>query len=119
MNQQFNNSHKGIKAKRGILAKYLLASPGVIKSWFSSSKGLATRDLVFVTIIILILYPHSHSAFAQCPMCRMSAESNMANGGGAGKGLNTGILYLLVFPYLLAAVMIYLFRKNRKKLEQG
>ncbi|NOT36091.1 MAG: hypothetical protein HOP11_01800 [Saprospiraceae bacterium] len=69
--------------------------------------------------LILILSPHSHSILAQCPMCRMSAESNMAHGGSAGQGLNTGILYLLALPYLIAATMIYLFRKNRKKLEQG
>jgi hypothetical protein len=48
----------------------------------------------------------------------MSAESNMANGGMAGRGLNSGILYLLALPYLLGATFIYLFRKNRKKLEQ-
>lgn len=59
------------------------------------------------------------SVIAQCPMCRMSAESNMANGGNAGQGLNSGILYLLAFPYLIAMIMIYLYRKNRNKLEQG
>ena len=25
---------------------------------------------------------------AQCPMCKMAAESNLKNGGTAGKGLN-------------------------------
>ena len=33
---------------------------------------------------------------AQCPMCRMSAESNLKAGGTAGKGLNAGILFLLM-----------------------
>jgi len=30
---------------------------------------------------------------AQCPMCRMAAESNLKDGGNAGKGLNAGILW--------------------------
>lgn len=77
------------------------------------------RTSLFVLLFILMFILDSHSVNAQCPMCRMSAESNMANGGMAGRGLNNGILYLLALPYLIAATMIYLFRKNRKKLEQG
>ena len=65
-------------------------------------------------MIVLALVPVA----AQCPMCKMSAESNMQNGGMAGRGLNTGILYLLALPYLIAGTMIFLFRKNRSKLNQ-
>lgn len=40
------------------------------------------------------------TASAQCPMCRMSAESNLENGGDEGRELfNTGILYMLAMPY--------------------
>lgn len=52
---------------------------------------------------------------AQCPMCRMSAESNLQDGGTEGKGLNTGILYMLSFPYLLISVLAFLWYKNRKQ----
>ncbi len=51
---------------------------------------------------------------AQCPMCRMSAESNMANGGTDGRGLNTGILYMLFLPYLLVATIGFWWWRNRK-----
>jgi hypothetical protein len=51
---------------------------------------------------------------AQCPMCRMSAESNMKNGGTAGAGLNAGILYMLVAPYLIVAGVAYWWWRNRK-----
>ncbi|MFN8280973.1 MAG: hypothetical protein U0V49_11905 [Saprospiraceae bacterium] len=70
--------------------------------------------LFFLLIIVTALVPIA----AQCPMCKMSAESNMQNGGMAGRGLNTGILYLLALPYLIAGTMIFLFRKNRSKLNQ-
>ncbi len=55
---------------------------------------------------------------AQCPMCRMSAESNLKNGGTDGKGLNAGILYMLATPYLLVgAIGLYWYRNRRKNGE--
>ncbi|HKK74677.1 MAG TPA: hypothetical protein VJ953_06375 [Saprospiraceae bacterium] len=54
---------------------------------------------------------------AQCPMCRMSAESNLKNGGEAGKGLNNGILYMLATPYLLIGGIAYVWYRNRRKEE--
>lgn len=50
-------------------------------------------------------------------MCKMAAESNMKDGGLAGQGLNNGILYLLVIPYILAFTLIYLYRKSRKQVD--
>lgn len=52
---------------------------------------------------------------AQCPMCRMSAESNLKNGGTDGLGLNAGILYMLTAPYLLVAGMGYWWWRNRRR----
>lgn len=55
---------------------------------------------------------------AQCPMCRMSAESNLKNGGTDGKGLNAGILYMLATPYLIVAGIGYVWWRNRRKEEE-
>lgn len=52
---------------------------------------------------------------AQCPMCKIGAESNLKNGGAAGKGLNTGILFMLSAPYLIVGGIGYMWWKNRKK----
>lgn len=54
---------------------------------------------------------------AQCPMCRMSAESNLKNGGSSGKGLNAGILYMLATPYLIVGVIGFIWYRNRRKEE--
>jgi len=54
---------------------------------------------------------------AQCPMCRMSAESNLKNGGASGKGLNAGILYMLATPYLIVGVIGFIWYRNRRKEE--
>lgn len=75
------------------------------------------RKLVFFTgfVVFLLL---SYDLFAQCPMCRMSVQSNMNEGGSAGSGLNSGILYLLATPYIAIGVLGYLWWKNRIKTEE-
>lgn len=55
---------------------------------------------------------------AQCPMCKMSAESNLRNGGTAGKGLNNGILFMLLTPYLIIGTIGYIWYKNRRPEEE-
>jgi hypothetical protein len=67
--------------------------------------------LVFIAFLLIDL----PEAAAQCPMCRMSAESNLQNGGSAGKGLNNGILYMLATPYVLIGLIGYMWWRNRKR----
>jgi hypothetical protein len=53
---------------------------------------------------------------AQCPMCKMSAESNLKNGGTTGRGLNAGILYMLALPYTLVGTIGFIWwRHNRRQ----
>lgn len=71
--------------------------------------------LSFLLIGILNLLVSSQ-LYAQCAMCRISLENNLNNGTlTTGSGMNTGILYLLVMPYLIVGVIIYMWRKNMKK----
>jgi hypothetical protein len=70
--------------------------------------------IVRIALLALVLgcaYPMS----AQCPMCKIGAESNLKNGGTAGNGLNEGILYMLAMPYLLVGTIGFVWYKNRKK----
>ncbi len=56
------------------------------------------------------------SAWAQCAMCKATAESGQAAGSTEAAGLNSGILYLMAFPYLImAAVGIAWYRSQKKK----
>ncbi len=75
------------------------------------------RNILNLLLICILLF-FGFDLIAQCPMCKMSAESNMQQGGTAGRGLNTGILYLLALPYLVVGTLVYLFRKNRSRLNQ-
>ncbi len=54
--------------------------------------------------------------WAQCAMCRASVENNVSNGDTSiGAGLNNGILYLFVMPYLIALVIGVMWYRAAKK----
>lgn len=55
-------------------------------------------------------------ASAQCAMCRSTLENNFSNGDpGIAAGINTGILYLLMLPYLAVVVIGILWYKSSRK----
>ena len=69
--------------------------------------------------VFLLSFTNVHISQAQCPMCRMTLESNLKNGGTSGQGMNKGIFYLLITPYLLVGSITYMWWRNRKvKSEQ-
>ncbi|WP_373399765.1 hypothetical protein V8V91_08980 [Algoriphagus halophilus] len=62
--------------------------------------------LVKIFFLLTIFLLIQVNTFAQCAMCRASVENNVANGETSiGAGLNAGILYLFVMPYLMAMVI--------------
>lgn len=61
----------------------------------------------------------SNELIAQgCSMCKAVAETSVAGGNNQGAGLNAGILYIMVFPYILIGVGFYFWYRHRKKLQQ-
>lgn len=64
-------------------------------------------------VILLILF--SQFVSAQCAMCRAVVESGNVS---EAEGLNSGILYLMIFPYVLVGVLLYFLikRKNKSKI---
>ena len=70
------------------------------------------KKLVLILALILSMTSNIH---AQCAMCRSTLENNFSNGNpGIASGINTGILYLLVMPYLAAMVIGYLWYKSSR-----
>lgn len=65
-------------------------------------------------VIILILFFTGNFLSAQCAMCRAVVESGNAE---EAAGLNTGIMYLMVFPYLLVGALFFVIIRYRKKLK--
>ncbi|MEM6321169.1 MAG: hypothetical protein AAF960_26140 [Bacteroidota bacterium] len=76
-------------------------------------KALSILSLIFCLQVTTV-----PTAQAQCPMCKMSAESNLKNGGTDGQGLNNGILYMLATPYLIVFGIGYFWWRNRKQREE-
>jgi len=65
-------------------------------------------------LLVIVFSLVGFSVFAQCPMCRKGAE-----GSNYAKKLNTGILYLLSFPIVMAAGFGTFWYLNRKKFHSG
>lgn len=63
---------------------------------------------LFFALLILTVVP----AEAQCAMCRAVIESEES--GEVAKGINNGIMYLMIFPYLLVGGIGYIIYRSRK-----
>lgn len=54
--------------------------------------------------------------YAQCAMCRATVGSNLSEGRNTiGTGLNLGILYLLIMPYLIVGLGVFFYIRAAKK----
>jgi len=71
---------------------------------------------VKIGVVILVLtFAFGQLGVAQCPMCRMTLESNLQNGGTAGAGINGGIIYLLIMPYIIVGTIAFVWARNNIK----
>lgn len=75
----------------------------------------AHLPVIIITSLLLLLLVNG--ADAQCPMCKMSAETNLKSGGTAAAGLNKGIIYLLIGPYIMIGSIAFLWWRNRKAVK--
>ena len=71
--------------------------------------------IIVVALLVLFIVAAADPLSAQCAMCKASSEANLKAGGGDPKGLNAGILYMLMLPYLLVASIGFWWWRNRKK----
>ena len=71
------------------------------------------KKLLFILFLILGSF---QSAIAQCAMCKASAETSMESSTQAA-GINTGVLYVLFFVFIVLMFFVGLFLKgmNDKK----
>jgi len=66
---------------------------------------------LFIFLIILLL---PALAEAQCAMCRAVLESEDSK--ATAEGINDGILYLMIFPYLLiGGIAFFIYRSFKSK----
>ncbi|WP_108802215.1 hypothetical protein [Aquimarina sp. Aq107] len=69
------------------------------------------RTKIFYILVLLLFFTVSMDA--QCAMCRAVLESE--EGQNTAKGINNGIVYLMIVPYVLIGVVGYFIYRNKKK----
>jgi hypothetical protein len=63
-------------------------------------------------LIILLIVFTSKTTFSQCAMCKAVVENGDIS---MAEGVNNGITYLMVFPYLLIGLLFFtIYRYNKK-----
>ena len=66
---------------------------------------------IWLFLILVIFF--SLSTEAQCAMCRAVLENE--EGQGAAEGINDGIVYLMIIPYvLIAGLGVFIYKKFNK-----
>ena len=63
-------------------------------------------------IIFILLFLISEVSSAQCAMCKAVVENGNQS---MAEGVNDGITYLMVFPYILVGTLFYFLYRHKKK----
>ena len=78
-----------------------------------SAKEKSVRRVVF-SVLFLGMLPQK--ALGQCAMCRAVVEQG---GEEVAEGINSGIVYLMAFPYVIVAVASILFYRKWRRSASG
>jgi len=83
-----------------------------------SQKSKVKSHRKFSAFVIFFLFSFFYSIYtnAQCAMCRAALESE--GNQAKAKGINDGIVYLMVIPYLLFVIVafaVYKMYTNKNK----
>lgn len=68
------------------------------------------KKIILVAFFLIVF----HVGYSQCAMCKAVVESG---NNTMAEGVNNGITYLMVFPYLLVGLLIYVLYKYKKKIQ--
>jgi hypothetical protein len=75
-------------------------------------KNLFAAILLWVAFMFLNV-----NANAQCAMCKASAETSMESGSTGAAGINKGVLYLFLTPYIVGGTIAFFWWRAKKKAE--
>jgi len=80
----------------------------------------AKNLIIILLTLVFVIFMIPEISSAQCAMCRATIEANIAEREDLASGLNLGILYLAIFPYLLIGGVAYFwYRTSRKNYEKA
>ncbi len=67
------------------------------------------KKYYFILFILIALVLVPNITEAQCAMCKATVESSQGQKNSVAGGINQGIIYLMLIPYVL---MAFIFRKQ-------
>ncbi|WP_299666824.1 hypothetical protein [uncultured Polaribacter sp.] len=70
---------------------------------------MCKNKTVFSLLFLVILT--SKNSFSQCAMCKAVVENGDIS---MAEGVNNGITYLMIFPYILVGGLFYMIYKHKK-----
>lgn len=70
---------------------------------------LKSKKLLIIVFLLL-----SRIGYSQCAMCKAVVENGDIS---MAEGVNNGITYLMVFPYLLIGVLFFTLYRYRKRIK--
>ena len=76
------------------------------------------KKLIWITTLLIVCLCYTEAIAQGCSMCKAVVESNIQGGGEEASGLNSGILYILLFPYILFTLFVVYWRKHQKELKE-
>ena len=78
---------------------------------------MKSKNYFILFVALLLIFVGIEDLNAQCAMCRAVLENNADN--SVAEGINDGIVYLMMFPYLLMGGLgYYIYRTHRKQKQQ-
>lgn len=77
---------------------------------------MKNKTLKYSLLFLLVFFLYTVDINAQCAMCRAVLESQ--DDDSTAKGINNGIMYLMVFPYLLVGgIGVAIYRSRKKRIQ--
>lgn len=67
-----------------------------------------------IVIFLLLMIFSIKSSYSQCAMCKAVVENGDQS---MAEGVNNGITYLMVFPYLLVGILFFSIYRYRKQIK--
>ena len=62
-------------------------------------------------LVFIFIFLSTSNSFSQCAMCKAVVETGDVT---MAEGINNGITYLMVFPYLLIGVLFFFIYRYKK-----
>jgi hypothetical protein len=73
------------------------------------------KNLFFAMLLSIVFVLGYNNANAQCAMCKASAETSIESGSTAAAGINKGVLYLFLTPYIVGGTIAFFWWRANSK----